>query len=125
MQEMIAQPQNQSLRDQLYRQVKSQQLFIASYGIPVDTPKQANDLVKIPLYTAEAPDGSKALLAYLDTDTLKAQCKEAFIVRLSGAQALDLVLMQDHLAALVLKASFGWVGISKTDVRRLVKGYAV
>lgn len=128
MQAVINEPQSQTHRKQLYKHIKDQQFFIAAQSLPLDavngTRPDLDKMTKVPLFTAEGADGSKAMLAYTDTATLQAQCPNAFIVQLSGAEILNLVLLQSNLAALVLKAGIGWVGITKPDVRLMIKGYA-
>jgi hypothetical protein len=128
---IISQPESKRARANLYKQIKSATLYVAAHYLPIGVvhgsesePNTTSKLTKVPLYTAEGADGSKALLAYLDTNTLKEQCKDAFIVELSGLDVLNLVLLQEHFAALVVKTSAGWAGIPRADVRLLVKGYA-
>lgn len=129
---IISQSENKRARANLYKEIKTAQFFVAAYSLPLPVvhgtarhePHKVDDVTKIPLYTAVGADGSKALLAYLDTETLNKHCKDAFIITLSGAELLNLVHLQAHLAAVVLNTTAGWIGIPQTDVRFLLKGYA-
>lgn len=127
----ISKPTSKRLRANLYKHIKTAHFYLAAYSLPLSvahgsaSPNTTADLTKIPLYTAVGPDGSKALLAYLDIKTLNEQCKDAFIIEISGLEVLNLVLLQEQLAALVLKTHAGWLGIPKTDVRLMAKGYAI
>ncbi len=129
--ESINNPESKRARANLYKHIKTAHFYLAAYSLPVTVahgsaaPNTTTDLTKVPLYTAVGADGSKALLAYLDIKTLHEQCKDAFIVEMSGVEVLNLVLLQEHLAALVLKTHAGWLGIPKTDVRLIAKGYAI
>ncbi|PTQ89281.1 hypothetical protein [Agitococcus lubricus] len=127
MQAIIRQEDIANARRALYKFLPEQRLYLAAHTLPankISTEAQTLDeLAKLSLFCAQGADNSTALLSYTDTQTLTAQCKDSFIVELSGADALNLVLMQHKFAALVVKSAQGWVGITKTDIRLLVKGY--
>ena len=128
MQQVINDPQSQVLRSKLYPYLKAKQFFVAAHHLPELAVSGEQFILQknaeIPLALAEGADGSLALLAYVDTATLQAQCPNSLILQLSGADVLNLVLAQNNLSALVVKAHIGWVGITKADVRFIVKGYA-
>ena len=132
VQAIINDPKSNSARQQLYRQVKNGRYFLAAHGIPFDAYNALNQqqvfasqqLMKVPLQLAIAENGSKALLAYLDKETLDANAPNHWTIEVSGNDLLNLVLLQEELSAVVLKGNMGWAGIAKEDVRMLMKGYA-
>jgi hypothetical protein len=132
VQAIINDPKSNSARQQLYRQVKNGHYFLAVYGIPFDAYNALNQqqvfvsqqLMKMPLQLALADNGSKALLAYLDKETLDTNAPNHWTIEVSGNDLLNLVLMNEEFSAVVLKGNMGWAGIAKEDVRLLMKGYA-
>ena len=132
VQAIINDPKSNSARQQLYRQVKNGRYFLAVHGIPLDAYNALNQqqvfvsqqLMKVPLQLAIAENGSKALLAYLDKETLDRNAPNHWTIEVSGNDLLNLVLLQEDLSAVVLKGNMGWAGIAKEDVRLLMKGYA-
>ena len=132
VQAIINDPKSNSARQQLYRQVKNGRYFLAVHGIPLDAYNALNQqqvfvsqqLMKVPLQLAIAENGSKALLAYLDKETLDRNAPNHWTIEVSGNDLLNLVLLQEEVSAVVLKGNMGWAGIAKEDVRLLMKGYA-
>lgn len=132
VQAIINDPKSNSARQQLYRQVKNGRYFLAVHGIPFDAYNALNQqqvfvsqqFMKVPLQLAIAENGSKALLAYLDKETLDRNAPNHWTIEVSGNDLLNLVLLQEELSAVVLKGNMGWAGIAKEDVRMLMKGYA-
>lgn len=132
VQAIINDPKSNSARQQLYRQVKNGRYFLAVHGIPLNVYNTLNQqqvfvsqqLMKMPLQLAMAENGSKALLAYLDKETLDTNAPNHWTIEVSGNDLLNLVLLQEELSAVVLKGNMGWAGIAKEDVRLLMKGYA-
>jgi hypothetical protein len=131
VQAIINDPKSNSARQQLYRQVKNGRYFLALYGIPLDAYNALNQqqvfvsqqLMKMPIRLAMAENGSKALLAYLDKETLDTNAPNHWIIEVSGVDLLNLVLLQEELSAVVLKGNMGWASIAKEDIRMLMKGY--
>ena len=132
VQAIINDPKSNSARQQLYKQVKNGRYFLAAHGIPLDAYNTLNQqqvfisqqLMKVPLQLAVADNGSKALLAYLDKETLDSNAPNHWTIEVSGSDLLNLVLMNEDFSAVVLKGNMGWAGIAKEDVRMLMKGYA-
>ncbi len=129
---IINDPTSNMARQQLYKHIKQGRFFLAVYGIPFDMHTALNQaqtfnstqLMHMPLQLAVADSGSKALLAYLDTDTLTANAPNHWVVEVSGSDLLTLVLVNPEFDAAVLKGNMGWAGIAKEDARLLMKGYA-
>lgn len=129
---IVNNPKSNSARQQLYKHVKNGHYFLAVHGIPFDIYNTLNQqgmfvskqLMNMPLQLAEANNGSKALLAYLDKETLDINAPNHWTIEVSGHDLLNLVLLNEALSAVVLKGNMGWAGIAKEDVRLLMKGYA-
>ena len=129
---IINDPTSKIARQQLYKHIKQGRFFLAVYGIPLDMHNALNQaqtfnstqLMHMPLQLAIADSGSKALLAYLDADTLTANAPNHWVVEVSGSDLLNLVLLNPEFDAAVLKGKMGWAGIAKEDAHLLMKGYA-
>ena len=129
---IINDPTSKIARQQLYKHVKQARFFLAVYGIPLDMHNALNQqkvfkseqLQHMPIQLAVTDSGSKALLAYLDTETLAANAPNHWVVEVSGSDLLNLVLLNPEFDAAVLKGNMGWAGIAKEDAHLLMKGYA-
>ncbi|MBP8110945.1 MAG: hypothetical protein KAY00_01220 [Agitococcus sp.] len=130
---IINDPTSKTARQNLYQQVKNGRFFLAVHGIPLNLYNALDSnqvfvnqqLINMPLQLAVADNGSKALLAYLDKETLDANAPNHWAIEVSGSDLLNLVILNHEFSATVLKGSMGWAGIAKEDARLLMKGYAV
>ena len=73
---------------------------------------------KIPLQTA-TKQGSKALIAYTDLETLQAQAPNHWQIEVTGKDLLGILLMSPNFDAVILNTPQGWAGISKQEATML------
>jgi hypothetical protein len=110
----------------LYRHIKQAQFYLAAYAIPLEL-KEAlgknpliinNAFTKIPLQMA-TKNGSNALIAYVDLETLQAQAPNHWQIEVTGKDLLNLLLMSPNFDAVVLNTAQGWAGITKEEATML------
>lgn len=123
---IVHRPDDADARQLLYRHVKQAQFLLAAYAIPMEM-KEAlgnNPIIinsafnKIPLQTA-TKQGSKALIAYTDLETLQKQAPNHWQIEVTGKDLLSILLMSPNFDAVVLNTAQGWAGISKQEATML------
>lgn len=128
---VVNRPDDNDARQLLYKHIKQAQFFLAAYAVPIEL-KQAlgiNPLIindsftKIPLQTA-TKQGSKALIAYTDLETLQAQAPNHWQIEVTGKDLLNLLLMSPNFDAVILNTAQGWAGISKEEATMLTSTVA-
>jgi hypothetical protein len=119
---IVHRPDDNDARQLLYRHIKQAQFYLAAYAIPLEL-KEAlgknpliinNAFTKIPLQMA-TKNGSNALIAYVDLETLQAQAPNHWQIEVTGKDLLNLLLMSPNFDAVVLNTAQGWAGITKEE----------
>jgi hypothetical protein len=128
---VVNRPNDNDARQLLYKHIKQAQFFLAAYAIPLEL-KQAltiNPLIindsftKIPLQTA-TKQGSKALIAYTDLETLQAQAPNHWQIEVTGKDLLSLLLSSPNFDAVILNTAQGWAGVTKEEATMLTSTVA-
>lgn len=128
---VVNRPDDNDARQLLYKHIKQAQFFLAAYAVPIEL-KQAlgiNPLIinesftKIPLQTA-TKQGSKALIAYTDLETLQAQAPNHWQIEVTGKDLLSLLLSSPNFDAVILNTAQGWAGVSKEEATMLTSTVA-
>lgn len=123
---IVARPDDTDARQLLYRHLKKAKFFLAAYAIPMEM-KEAlgkNPIIinsaftKIPLQTA-TKQGSKALIAYTDLETLQTQAPNHWQIEVTGQDLLSILLMSPNFDAVILNNQQGWAGVSKEQAMML------
>jgi|GEM_PF-2206439 hypothetical protein len=123
---IVHRPDDNDARQLLYRHIKQAQFYLAAYAIPLEL-KEAlgknpliinNAFTKIPLQMA-TKNGSNALIAYVDLETLQAQAPNHWQIEVTGKDLLNLLLMSPNFDAVVLNTAQGWAGITKEEATML------
>ncbi len=123
---IVHRPDDNDARQLLYRHIKQAQFYLAAYAIPLEL-KEAlgknpliinNAFTKIPLQMA-TKNGSNALIAYVDLETLQAQAPNHWQIEVTGKDLLNLLLISPNFDAVVLNTAQGWAGITKEEATML------
>jgi hypothetical protein len=123
---IVNRPDDNDARQLLYRHIKQAQFYLAAYAIPLEL-KEAlgknpliinNAFTKIPLQMA-TKNGSNALIAYVDLETLQAQAPNHWQIEVTGKDLINLLLMSPNFDAVVLNTAQGWAGITKEEATML------
>ena len=123
---VVHRPDDNDARQLLYRHIKQNNFYLAAYAIPMEL-KQAltiNPLIinesftKIPLQTA-TKNNSKALIAYVDLETLQAQAPNHWQIEVTGKDLLTLLLISPNFDAVILNTAQGWAGITKEEANHI------
>jgi hypothetical protein len=123
---IVNRPDDNDARQLLYRHIKQAQFYLAAYAIPLEL-KEAlgknpliinNAFTKIPLQMA-TKNGSNALIAYVDLETLQAQAPNHWQIEVTGKDLLNLLLISPNFDAVVLNTAQGWAGITKEEATML------
>jgi len=123
---IVHRPDDNDARQLLYRHIKQAQFYLAAYAIPMEmkealgkAPLIINQaFTKIPLQMATKGD-SKALIAYVDLETLQQQAPNHWPIEMTGKDLLNLLLMSPNFDAVVLNTDKGWAGITKEEATML------
>lgn len=128
---IVNRPDDSDARQLLYRHIKQAQFFLAAYAVPLEL-KQAlgispliinESFTKIPLQMA-TKNGSNALIAYVDLETLQAKAPNHWQIEVTGKDLLNLLLMSPNFDAVILNTAQGWAGISKEEATMLTSTVA-
>ncbi|MBK6756135.1 MAG: hypothetical protein IPL02_04280 [Moraxellaceae bacterium] len=128
---VVSRPDDSDARQLLYRHIKQAQFFLAAYAVPLEL-KQAlgispliinESFTKIPLQMA-TKNGSNALIAYVDLETLQAKAPNHWQIEVTGKDLLNLLLMSPNFDAVILNTAQGWAGITKEEATMLTSTVA-
>ena len=111
-------------RQALYAVLTQAQVYVGSPLMDADILKGAGASAaehKLPLMTAVAKDGSRAVVAFCDEASLLQENRDLYPITLEAKQLMRMAL-NEGVDALMLKQGDFWLGVPKADLQRLTAG---
>ena len=105
-----------------YRSLLQGSLLVAVASLPkeiIDTPQVLQESLSVNMLTSSGPNGGEVLLAFTDTQALRARVSAGFPLAMPSKQVLEIVL-RDGYEGLVINPAGSWAEIPREDVERIV-----
>ena len=105
-----------------YRSLLQGSLLVAVASLPkeiTDTPQVLQESLSVNMLTSSGPNGGEVLLAFTDTQALRARVSAGFPLAMPSKQVLEIVL-RDGYEGLVINPAGSWAEIPREDIERIV-----
>ena len=105
-----------------YRSLLQGSLLVAVASLPkeiIDTPQVLQESLSVNMLTSSGPNGGEVLLAFTDTQALRARVSTGFPLAMPSKQVLEIVL-RDGYEGLIINPAGSWAEIPREDVERIV-----